>query len=1128
VAALCIPGSSHDDPNVYLQYGYHTHENTEGRWFVHQKQQEDAAGNVTLFYYDYNNVGTYGTELGRLMKVVSPSAGGAGDANRPTVQYTYNSYGQPETQTDPNGMVTKFEYYTAAQGGGLKKTIVDYGTGHLNLTAELTYDSVGRVATAKDPRGHIATNEYSDAGRLMKTTPPSPFNTSDYQTTNTYDLAGRLTFVQQGTVILQAITYNNRGQKATTRGPYPQSHTEEQYAINYTQYAYDALGRLWKVTDAEGHVTTTRYWPDGKVWKVIDAKGNNSVVNRYYGDGSLKEVEDARGNITTYEYNGFKGLARTTYEDDTYEEPTYDSYRRVHEALGRSGQVIELLYDCLNRVSTKRVWDPNSVLVNTITYQYDLMGRLYKVTDNTGTTKNTYDRAGRLIRVEYPGSKTVSYQYDASSNRTRLTYPDASYITYEYDELNRMTCVKNSSGTALASYSFDSRSRRTGLDYVNGAYADYSYDAASRLLDVDNRTQNGQHKYAYLHDKVGNRTSMMVTDSGGTRTHVYTYDNIYQITEVDYPSGFDYLATDTEFNYDAAGNRTSVIDGSGTCTYTTNALNQYTAAGSTSYQHDDSGNMVYDGTYTYGYDPENRLVLVRKSGPYGTLTLGEALDSPLTYTTGGSGNWTTINGGEGHEDLNSAYAPSLAVGQESRMQTTVEGAGTFSFWAKIDPNDANNDLKFYVDDTLRYSCGAAEWEQFSWAVTGAGTHTLKWVYRRNSQSTAGTGYVDDVGWTGTLPALPPPEPAATNWRYLTYTYDASGRRIEKKYDYETITKYVYDGDHCIAEYNAYNQLKRKYICGPAVDDPICMIDTMTSPAVTSYYHFDALGSVVTLTNSSGNTVEVYEYDVYGRPGASDANHPNRFMFTGREYDKETGLYYYRARYYNPQIGRFLQTDPVGYKAGMNWYAYCINNPLSFMDPSGLISVAFYEDDPNSQEAGFKEAADDFDIWIPLGDAYKYGFKTAGDFVLAILKSMKDNSADVTQIYFFDHGVFEKDCHAVTLGDDYYTLEGPTKEHPGDQPLQKFAEDLGTVTNEGTTLNFRGCYEGNYAGKIADWSNRTTTGFTGLVYPYVSDYGEHSADDNEYPGYDYYGSGEYIEAHPRTRTKPIPATKHRNP
>jgi RHS repeat-associated protein len=138
-----------------------------------------------------------------------------------------------------------------------------------------------------------------------------------------------------------------------------------------------------------------------------------------------------------------------------------------------------------------------------------------------------------------------------------------------------------------------------------------------------------------------------------------------------------------------------------------------------------------------------------------------------------------------------------------------------------------------------------------------------------------------------------------------------------------------------ATYDVSNILRRKYIYGPSVDEPICMIEAAGSYAGTYYYHFDALGSVVGLTNSSGNTVEVYEYDVYGRLGATDASHPNRILFTGREYDKETGLYYYRARYYNPQIGRFLQTDPVGYGAGMNLYQYCGNGPIGRVDPFGL-------------------------------------------------------------------------------------------------------------------------------------------------------------------------------------------------
>ena len=172
---------------------------------------------------------------------------------------------------------------------------------------------------------------------MKKTTPPSPFHGSDYQTKYEYYADGKLKFVKQGSIVLQAITYNNRGQKATTRGPYPASYTADEYAVNYTQYAYDALGRLWKVTDAEGNVTTTRYWPDNQVWKVIDAKGNNAVVKRYNGDGSLKEVEDARGNITKYEYNGFKALKKTLYPNrsepnDNYEEVTYDQYRPDFES----------------------------------------------------------------------------------------------------------------------------------------------------------------------------------------------------------------------------------------------------------------------------------------------------------------------------------------------------------------------------------------------------------------------------------------------------------------------------------------------------------------------------------------------------------------------------------------------------------------------------------------------------------------------------------------------------------------------------------------------------------------------------------------------------------------------------
>ena len=127
-------------------------------------------------------------------------------------------------------------------------------------------------------------------------------------------------------------------------------------------------------------------------------------------------------------------------------------------------------------------------------------------------------------------------------------------------------------------------------------------------------------------------------------------------------------------------------------------------------------------------------------------------------------------------------------------------------------------------------------------------------------------------------------------------------------------------------------MKRKFIYGPGIDEPVMMIDVTTSTKY--YYHFDGLGSVIALSNSSGDIVERYSYDVFGEPNrVSDVNNP--YLFTGRRYDPETDNYYYRARYYDPNMGRFLEIDPVGYIDSMNLYTYVLNNPIILIDPMGL-------------------------------------------------------------------------------------------------------------------------------------------------------------------------------------------------
>jgi len=181
-------------------------------------------------------------------------------------------------------------------------------------------------------------------------------------------------------------------------------------------------------------------------------------------------------------------------------------------------------------------------------------------------------------------------------------------------------------------------------------------------------------------------------------------------------------------------------------------------------------------------------------------------------------------------------------------------------------------------------------------------------------------------WTG-----PSPQQDPSIWQAIDYKHDVYGRRSEKKVDGFS-TRYLYDGPQVIAECDGNNNLLRKYIYGPGIDQPVCMIEQAESE--TYYYHYDALGSVVALSDSSGDTVQTYEYSIFGQVAAEDVDHPNPYMFAGRRFDIEIGLYYNRARYYNPFTGRFLQADPKGYEAGMNLYSYCYNNPVVLQDPSG--------------------------------------------------------------------------------------------------------------------------------------------------------------------------------------------------
>jgi RHS repeat-associated protein len=164
---------------------------------------------------------------------------------------------------------------------------------------------------------------------------------------------------------------------------------------------------------------------------------------------------------------------------------------------------------------------------------------------------------------------------------------------------------------------------------------------------------------------------------------------------------------------------------------------------------------------------------------------------------------------------------------------------------------------------------------------------------------------------------------------VTSKYDPSGRRIYKSSSSGT-SIFVYDGDNMVEETNSAGAAVARYSQGLNIDESLAMLRSAT----TSYYQADGLGSVTSLSNAAGALAQTYTFDSFGKQTSSSGSLTNPFQYTGRESDTETGLYYYRARYYDQTVGRFISEDPVRFKAGTNFYRYVENNPARFTDPTG--------------------------------------------------------------------------------------------------------------------------------------------------------------------------------------------------
>ena len=205
-----------------------------------------------------------------------------------------------------------------------------------------------------------------------------------------------------------------------------------------------------------------------------------------------------------------------------------------------------------------------------------------------------------------------------------------------------------------------------------------------------------------------------------------------------------------------------------------------------------------------------------------------------------------------------------------------------------------------------------------------------------TDSTGTTSYAWDFENRLTSVTMP-----STRGTIAAFKYDPFGRRISKVFVREGrptgSSRYAYDGDNLIEETNAFGAVVARNSQGLNIDEPLAML----RGGATSYYHADGLGSVTSLSNPAAALAQTYAFDSYGKQTAVSGSLTNPFRYTAREFDSETNLYFYRARYYDPASGRFLSEDPMQFNAGENFYRYVGNNPGNSVDPFGLNTLPIY-------------------------------------------------------------------------------------------------------------------------------------------------------------------------------------------
>ncbi len=886
---------------------------------------KDANGNYTLYKYDAKG---NRTSVIRLKKGYGASVNPNTYTPVPSQLLswtisTYDSYGNPLTikqVRDFNtqvGPTTEFGYNdTVNNVAGLNAVSVTRcgdrnGDGTIDRPTECdvdaqTYDGLGRMTDGIRGDFYPIHQEYDAVNRITRATDNSG-NLRDFDyDENGNPTSSKLMVDRSGT---QALV----DQSATTYDLSDRADTKIDAGGFVTAYQYDEVGNVIKITNPDGYSLGMEYDPNNQLVRAYDEEGN-TVSRELDINGRPRVITDPNGNSITFEYYGPEKEGRLKQRCNALIRCTtfdYDNNGNVIEVTDNLGRTTVTEYDALNRpVRIVGSLYTDAVLGNVrpvTKYRYNNLSNLTEVsaghTDSTGTNPasdvvtvqetSTFDDLGRKLTKSDPLGKTWQYEYDKHGNVTKVTDPKGQILvrTHLYGSRIENQYAYRYDGDPsphTIRYSYNALGLKTKIESPEVTYL-YYYDAAHRLTAVTDSRGGKRIEYAY--SPGGMLNSMRDTEGNETQ---YLYDPVGRLTGIWAPNG-DLVTfirdsggrllekwfpngVNTRYRYNADNTLEQVVNRA----FSGDVISQhdytYDGIGNRETHRELIGGVTKD--YRYTYDPLNRLTEVRNNADNSLIESYsyDPLNNRKTLTAGGN----TL-----------AYVYDNA----NQLVETRQGTEAGPLLAGFVYND---------NGALTKRCEGGSVSRSAIDCSGDSSLTLSYDALHRLVQADKTGNAVE-----------------------SYQYDPLGRRIEKNVG-ATMSRYRYAGPDIVAEYgDDWSQANSLYVHGPQWDDPL--IRTQADSA-SEYYHQDGLGSVVAASDKTGVVAGTARYDAWGKTIASSGN-ISQYGYTGREPD-DTGLIYYRARYYDPNTGRFNRRDPKGFIDGINRYAYAINNPVNYKDPRG--------------------------------------------------------------------------------------------------------------------------------------------------------------------------------------------------